>query len=68
VSKNDSHSGFLDKVKLIYSSSANKTSEKFDKNLSEKIADVIIYNNKEFKELSGSEIYKITNSKIIRMR
>jgi tRNA A37 threonylcarbamoyladenosine synthetase subunit TsaC/SUA5/YrdC len=68
VDKNTKHHNFLQKFGCLYSTSANKTKEKFDMEFAFANSDVIVYNEPLFKEKIGSSIYKINNSAIKKIR
>ena len=52
----------------MYSTSANITGEKFDKEWAMKQADIVIENEKGLFEGEASKIYKINNFKIKKIR
>jgi hypothetical protein len=68
VDKDTKHHNFLQKFSCLYSTSANKTKEKFDFEFAIANSDVIVYNEPLFKEKIGSSIYKINNSAIKKIR
>ncbi len=59
---------FLSKFRILYSTSANKTGEKFDEKFALENSDVFIEDKRAFYETTASKIYKISKSrkKIIR--
>ena len=59
VNKNSLHQNFLKKFHTMYSTSANKTKNKFDKNYAIDNSDVIVYTNKQLVETKASSIYRI---------
>lgn len=59
---------FIEKFSSLYSSSANKTKENFDKNYAYEKADIIIENKNSFSENKPSSIIKLTKNKKIRIR
>lgn len=62
------HHNFIQKFKCLYSTSANKTKEKFNLEFAITNSDVIVYNEPQFKEKVGSSIYKINNKAIKKIR
>lgn len=65
---NNQHYNFINKHKTIFSTSANKTKEKFDLEFAKEKADIYIYTKNNFKEVQGSSIYKVTNHTIKKIR
>ncbi len=68
VVKDENHLRFLKKFKWMYSTSANLSKEKFDKKWAMKQADIIVEGKKGFFEGEPSNIYKINNYKIKKIR
>ena len=68
VVKDENHLRFLKKFKWMYSTSANLSKEKFDKKWAMKQADIIVEGKKGFFEGEPSNIYKINNYKINKIR
>ncbi|WP_457560632.1 Sua5/YciO/YrdC/YwlC family protein [Caminibacter sp.] len=68
VVKDERHLEFLRKFKWMYSTSANKTGEKFDEEWARSKADVIVEERKGFFEGEASKIYKIGKKRIKRIR
>ena len=68
VVRDEKHLEFLKKFKWMYSTSANVTGEKFDKEWAMKQADIVIENEKGLFEGEASKIYKINNFKIKKIR
>ncbi|NPA56038.1 MAG: Sua5 YciO YrdC YwlC family protein [Epsilonproteobacteria bacterium] len=62
------HKEFLDKFKWMYSSSANKSAHKFDKQFAIDNADVWVYDKRGYFEDTPSQIFKLSNSSIKRIR
>ncbi len=52
----------------MYSSSANEHNKKFDEDFAYNKSDVVVYTNKNFEDSSSSNIYKVSNSKIKKIR
>ena len=68
VVKNERHLRFLKKFKWMYSTSANLTGQKFDKEWAYNQANVIVENKDGLFEENASKIYKINNHKIKKIR
>ena len=68
VVKDKRHLEFLKKFKWMYSTSANLTGQKFDKEWAITKADVIIEGKEGLFEGEASKIYKINNHKIKKIR
>jgi tRNA A37 threonylcarbamoyladenosine synthetase subunit TsaC/SUA5/YrdC len=62
------HREFLKKFKWMYSSSANESGKKFDKNFAIKNADVLVIDKRGYFEDTPSKIYKLSKNKIKRVR
>lgn len=59
---------FIHKFSILYSSSANKTGNVFDKDFAFKHANIIIEDKNNFYEASASKIIKLTKSSQKRLR
>lgn len=68
VDKATKHHNFIQKFGSLYSTSANKTKEKFELNFALDHSDIIVYNQEPFFETSGSKIFKINNKNIKKIR
>ncbi len=68
VVKDKSHLRFLKKFRWMYSTSANIHGEKFDEKWARCVADTIVEDKRGFKEKKASFIYKISFSRIKRIR
>lgn len=68
VVKNNEHNIFLMKYGNFFSSSANLSGDKFDKNIAKKLADVICENSKGFIEQESSKIIILSKNKMINIR
>jgi len=68
VVKDEKHLEFLKKFKWMYSTSANKTGEKFDEQWAKITADIIVEDKRGFFEGEASKIYKINNKRIKKIR
>jgi len=68
VDRNSLHHNFIVKHKIIYSTSANKTKQKYDKEFAIQNSDIIVYNTKEFFEQNSSSIYKLGRYKLKKIR
>lgn len=62
------HYDFIQKFKVIYSTSANLTNKKFDLQLAQDKSDIIIYTKNDFYETTASNLYKINNQTIKKLR
>ena len=68
VDKNSDFYDFIHKFSILYSTSANKTTESFDKNFAQNGADVIVENKKGFFETKASSIIKLSKASLKRLR
>jgi tRNA A37 threonylcarbamoyladenosine synthetase subunit TsaC/SUA5/YrdC len=68
VDKNHKHYNFLNKFKIIHSTSANITTKEFNKDWAIKNSDIIVEDKNGFNENQSSKIYKITQKKIKKIR
>lgn len=68
VDTNSAHQNFLSKFNIMYSTSANKTQNRFDENYAVQNSDIIVYTKDGFSEKQASSIYKINNTKIKKIR
>ncbi len=68
VVKDEKHLEFLKKFKWMYSTSANLTGQKFDKEWAISKADVVVEGKEGLFEGEASKIYKINNYKIKKIR
>lgn len=68
IDKNSKHHLFIKKLGSMYSTSANKTKQRFDFEFAFENSDIIIYNDHNFEEKSASKIYKINSKKIKQIR
>ena len=68
VNQNSHFYDFIHKFNILYSTSANKTGEKFDKDFATIGADIIVEDKKGFFETKASSIIKLSKktSKIVR--
>jgi len=62
------HKEFLKKFKWMYSSSANESGKSFDEEFVKKNADVLVIDKRGFFENKPSKIFKLSKSKIKRLR
>lgn len=62
------HFNFLNIFKCLYSSSANKSGELFDFNFAVKYASVIVFDKRGIYSSSPSKIFKLNNSRLIKIR
>lgn len=68
VSKNSDFYDFIHKFGILYSTSANKTGEKFEKEFAILGADVLVEDKKGFYETTASQIIKLTNKTFKKLR
>lgn len=68
VVKDSLHSRFLLDYKMLYSTSANLTGKRFNKQWAYEVCDVIVCDRRGFSESNPSKMYKINKSKIQRRR
>ena len=68
VNKDSNFYDFINKFGILYSTSANKTTESFDKNFALNGADVIVENKKGFFETKASSIIKLSKASLKRLR
>ena len=68
VDKDSVFYDFIHKFGILYSTSANKTTESFDKNFAVNGADVIVENKKGFFETKASSIIKLSKASLKRLR
>ncbi len=68
VNKNCDFYDFIHKFNILYSTSANKTTESFEKNFAINCADIIVENKKGFYETKASTIVKISKKTIKKIR
>jgi hypothetical protein len=68
VQRDNKHQNFLKKFGSLYSTSANETKQKFNDEYAKNHAEILVYNDDQFKEMSGSSIYKINKLKLKKIR
>jgi tRNA A37 threonylcarbamoyladenosine synthetase subunit TsaC/SUA5/YrdC len=68
VVRDELHLGFLRKFKWMYSTSANKSGKRFDKEWAKSVADIVVEDRRGLFEGEASRIYKISKRKIKRVR
>jgi len=68
VSSHSKHQNFLQKFKVIYSTSANKTKNNFDLKYASEQSDILVYTQDGYKETTASSIYKVTKLKRVKIR
>ncbi len=68
VAANRLHSTILSNLEWSYSTSANESGKKFQREFCEENSDIIIENINSLHEGSASTLYKINNKKIVRLR
>lgn len=68
VVKDEEHLKFLKKMRWCYSTSANKSGKDFDKDFAISVADIVIYDKRGFSQTTPSKIYKLSKTKLKRLR
>lgn len=68
VDKASKHHNFIEKFGILYSTSANETTKKFDFDFAYKCVDIMVFNQTDFYETSGSSIIKLTNFRKKKIR
>ena len=68
VSKSTQHNSFLKKISWGYSSSANEASKHYDFNFASTSCDIIVSDNRGLYEATASQLLKLSNTKIRRLR
>ncbi len=68
VVKDERHKRLISKFKWLYSTSANESNKSYDRDFCFSKADIIIEDSRGLYESSSSTIYKLTNSKKIKLR
>ena len=68
IDKNSNFYNFIKKFNSLYSTSANKTKEKFNYNFATKKSDIIVETKTGFFENYSSSIFKVTNKRIKKLR
>lgn len=68
VVKEGKHHQFLKKFQILYSSSANITTQEFCFETAMKKSDVVVYSQKPFSQTSASTIIKLGNKKLLKIR
>jgi len=59
---------FLKRTGWMYSTSANLSGEEFSKEWAEDVCDAIVYTEKEFQAVSSSSIFRLSKTKIKKVR
>jgi tRNA A37 threonylcarbamoyladenosine synthetase subunit TsaC/SUA5/YrdC len=62
VPKESNFYDFIHKFNILYSTSANKTGQKFEKNFAFSNSDILVFTKNNFFETSASKIIKITKT------
>ncbi|HIE35312.1 MAG TPA: Sua5 YciO YrdC YwlC family protein [Campylobacterales bacterium] len=68
VVKDKRHTLFLNRFGWIYSTSANRSNQKFEKEFATKSVDIIVEDNRGFFEGTPSKIFKLKKNRIKRVR
>lgn len=62
------HYQFVNKFKILYSTSANQTAQAFSFDYASDKADILVFQKENFYETKGSKIFKISNLKLTKIR
>ena len=68
VIKNSPHTNFLKNFDFLYSTSANKPNQKFDKKWAKEVADIIVEDKRGLFETTSSSIIKLSSKKQKKLR
>jgi tRNA A37 threonylcarbamoyladenosine synthetase subunit TsaC/SUA5/YrdC len=68
VPKNSHHYNFVNKYKILYSTSANQTNKSFDNIFALKSCDISIHTKDNYNENTSLDIYMISKNKINKIR
>jgi tRNA A37 threonylcarbamoyladenosine synthetase subunit TsaC/SUA5/YrdC len=68
INNASSHHDFIKKFKVMYSTSANLTTHKFDETFAKECVDVIVEDKNGFFEAASSQLIKFSCTKIKRLR
>ncbi len=68
VVKDPMHLKFLKPFGWMYSTSANKTNESFELSWAKEVSDVVVIDSRGLKEMRASRIYKLSNTRIKKVR
>ena len=68
ISKDCEFYDFLQKFNILYSTSANKTKTNFERDFAYENAEVIVEDVNGFSEKTASKIFKLTKSRILKIR
>jgi len=68
VVKDGEHNRFLKKYGYFFSSSANISGDRFERDIAENLADIICEDKRGFFEITPSKIVKIEKNRAIRIR
>ncbi|MFA7083785.1 MAG: Sua5/YciO/YrdC/YwlC family protein [Arcobacteraceae bacterium] len=68
ISPSCSHHDFIKKFKIMYSTSANLTQQKFNETFAKECADIIIEDKNGFFEAPSSRLIKLSCTKIKKLR
>ncbi|MFY9089095.1 Sua5 YciO YrdC YwlC family protein [Arcobacter aquimarinus] len=68
VDKNSDFYNFIYKFGVLYSTSANKTTEKFERDFAQNGAEIIVEDNRGFYETKASTIIKLSKKRSLKLR
>lgn len=68
ISKQNKFYDFINRFKIMYSTSANLTTKNFDKEFALNTADIVVEDSNGFFETKGSNIYRLSKKNIKRVR
>ncbi|RXJ84652.1 Sua5 YciO YrdC YwlC family protein [Arcobacter cloacae] len=68
VDKNSGFYNFINKFGVLYSTSANKTTEKFERDFAQNGAEIIVEDKRGFYETKASTIIKLSKKQSLKLR
>ncbi len=68
IDKNSNYHNFIKKFSLLYSSSANKTKEKFSYKYAKNLANIEVIDKNGFYESSASKIFRLYKKRVKKLR
>ena len=68
IDKNNHHHKFIKKFSILYSTSANESGKKFNENFAIMNCDIEVLNDKKYLQSNSSNIIKVNNKSLIKVR
>jgi tRNA A37 threonylcarbamoyladenosine synthetase subunit TsaC/SUA5/YrdC len=68
IDKNNQHYKFIKKFGILYSTSANKNGENFNEDFAIMNCDIEVLNDKKYLQSNSSNIIKVNNKSLIKVR